>query len=47
MSHTEIITIKNPSRKLEEQIRWIGAQKYLRQKKLVAEDCPTAKVIMA
>lgn len=45
MSYTDKITIKNPSRKLEEHLRWIGVQKYLRMKKLATDDMSSAKVI--
>ena len=45
MSYTEKITIKNPSRKLEEYLRWIGVQKYLRLKKLASEDSSSAQII--
>ena len=45
MTHTEKITIKNPSRKLEDYLRWIGVQKYLRLKKLATEDSSSAQVI--
>lgn len=34
MNYTEVITIKRPSRKLEERLRWVGVQKYLRLEKL-------------
>lgn len=45
MCNTKITTIKNPTRNLEEQIRWIGVQKYLRLKKLISEEMPAAKII--
>jgi hypothetical protein len=45
MSYTDKITIKNPSRRLEERLRWIGVQKYLRLKKLATDDMSSAKVI--
>lgn len=38
MSHTETITIKNPSRKLEEAIRKVGVQKYLRLERLCSDE---------
>lgn len=45
MNRTEIISIKNPSRKLEERIREIGVQKYLWLEKLCSEETiPTQAV---
>ena len=38
MVKTEYITIKNPSRKLEEAIRKIGVQKYLWLKRLCSDE---------
>ena len=38
MSYTEKITIKNPSRKLEEAVRKIGVQKYLWLEKLCSDE---------
>ena len=38
MSNSRTITIKNPSRKLEERIRKIGVQKYLWIEKLCSEE---------
>lgn len=46
MSYTKRTIIKNPSRELEERIRWIGVQKYLRLEKLAKEDLPSAQIIM-
>ena len=37
MSNSRTITIKNPSRKLEEKIREAGVQKYLWLKELCSE----------
>lgn len=46
MKNTDKTTIKEPSRKLEEHLRWIGVQKYLRLKELANNESPTAKVIV-
>ena len=45
MSYTKRTIIKNPSRELEERIRWIGVQKYLRLEKLAKEELPSARII--
>jgi hypothetical protein len=45
MNKTEKITIKNPSRKLEETIRKIGVQKYLWLEKLCTDDTKPTQVI--
>jgi len=44
MSNSRTITIKNPSRKLEEKIREAGVQKYLWLKELCSEDTKPNKV---
>ena len=44
MSNSRTITIKNPSRKLEEKIRDAGVQKYLWLKELCSEDTKPNKV---
>jgi hypothetical protein len=46
MKYTDKTTIKEPSRKLEEHLRWIGVQKYLHLKELANNESPTAKVIV-
>ena len=45
MSNSRTITIKNPSRKLEEKIREAGVQKYLWLKELCSEETTPNKVI--
>ena len=45
MSYTENITIKNPSRKLEEYLRNVGVKKYLWLQKLGSDDVKPTKVI--
>lgn len=45
MNYTEIITIPNPSRKLEEAIRKIGVQKYLRLERLCSEEIMPTHII--
>ena len=45
MSHTENITIKNPTRKLEEYIRKIGVRKYLWLEKLCSDETQPTKVL--
>jgi hypothetical protein len=45
MSNSRTITIKNPSRKLEEKIREAGVQKYLWLKELCSEENKPNKVI--
>ena len=45
MSNSRTITIKNPSRELEERIREAGVQKYLWLKKLCSEETKSDKVI--
>jgi hypothetical protein len=45
MGNSRTITIKNPSRKLEEKIREAGVQKYLWLKELCSEDAKPNKVI--
>jgi hypothetical protein len=45
MSYTKVTTIKNPSRKLEEHVRWIGVQKYLWLEKLCSDETKATKVI--
>lgn len=47
MSYTEKITIKNPSRKLEEAIRKVGVQKYLWLEKLCSNDTQASHVVKA
>ena len=44
-SNTRTITIKNPSRKLEERIRKIGVQKYLWIEKLCSDETKPTKTI--
>lgn len=46
MAYTEKIIIKNPSRKLEEHLRWIGVQKYLRLRELGSEESQPVKVVL-
>jgi len=45
MGKTEYITIKNPSRKVEETIRKIGVQKYLWLEKLCSDETKPTQVI--
>jgi hypothetical protein len=45
MSYTEKITIKNPSRKLEEKVRKIGVQKYLWLEKLCSDDTVPTHIV--
>lgn len=45
MSNTRTITIKNPSRKLEERIRKIGVQKYLWIEQLCSDETKPTKTI--
>ena len=45
MSYTKTTIIKNPSRKLEERVRWIGVQKYLWLEKLCSDETVPTKVI--
>jgi hypothetical protein len=45
MSNSRTITIKNPSRKLEERIRKIGVQKYLWIEKLCSDETKPTKTI--
>ena len=45
MSNSRTITIKNPSRKLEEHIRKIGVQKYLWIEKLCSDETEPTKTI--
>ena len=45
MSNSRTITIKNPSRKLEERIRKIGVQKYLWIEKLCSDETEPTKTI--
>ena len=45
MSYTEKITIKNPSRKLEETIRKIGVQKYLWLEKLCSDKTQPTHIV--
>ena len=45
MSYTEKITIKNPSRKLEEKVRKIGVQKYLWLEKLCSDDTMPTHIV--
>ena len=45
MSNSRTITIKNPSRKLEEQIRRIGVQKYLWLEELCSDETKPTKEI--
>jgi hypothetical protein len=45
MSNSRTITIKNPSRKLEERIRKMGVQKYLWIEKLCSDETKPTKTI--
>lgn len=45
MSYTENITIKNPSRKLEEYLRDVGVKKYLWLQKLRSDDMQPTKIL--
>ena len=45
MSNSRTITIKNPSRKLEERIRKIGVQKYLWIEELCSDETKPTKTI--
>jgi len=45
MSNSRTITIKNPSRKLEEHIRKIGVQKYLWIEMLCSDETEPTKTI--
>ena len=45
MSYTEKLTIKNPSRKLEERMRKIGVMKYLWLEKLCSDETKPTKII--
>lgn len=45
MSYTKTTVIKNPSRELEEHIRKIGVEKYLRLEKLCSDEVKPTKVI--
>ena len=45
MSHTENITIKNPSRKLEEYLRDVGVKKYLWLQRLRNDDMQPTKIL--
>ena len=45
MSNSRTITIKNPSRKLEEHIRKIGVQKYLWIERLCSDETKPTKTI--
>ena len=45
MSNSRTITIKNPSRNLEERIRKIGVQKYLWIEQLCSDDIKPTKTI--
>lgn len=45
MSNTKITNIENPSRKLEEYLRWIGVQKYLSLRELCSDKTEPTKVI--
>jgi hypothetical protein len=45
MSNSRTITIKNPSRKLEEHIRKIGVQKYLWIEQLCSDETKPTKTI--
>ena len=45
MGNSRTITIKNPSRKLEEKIREAGVQKYLWLKELCSDETKPNKVI--
>lgn len=47
MCKTKITTIKNPSRTLEEYLRWIGVQKYLSLRELCSDETESTKVICA
>ena len=45
MSNSRTITIKDPSRKLEEKIREAGVQKYLWLEELCSDNVKPTKVI--
>ena len=45
MSYTENITIKNPTRKLEEYLRNVGVKKYLWLQKLGSDEVQPTKII--
>ena len=45
MSYTEYVTIKNPSRKLEEYLRNVGVKKYLWLQRLGSDDVQPTKII--
>ena len=45
MNYTEIITIKNPSRRLEEYLRNVGVKKYLWLQKLGSDEVQPTKTI--
>ena len=45
MSNSRTLTIKNPSRKLEEKIREAGVQKYLWLKELCSDKSQPNKII--
>ena len=45
MTKTERITIKTPSRKLEEAIRRIGVQKYLWLEKLCSDETKPTHIV--
>lgn len=45
MSYTEQVTIKNPSRELEEHLRWVGVQKYLWLKRLCSDEVKPTRII--
>ena len=45
MKYTETITIQKPSRKLEEAIRKIGVQKYLRLERLCSDEIKPTHIV--
>lgn len=45
MNYTEKMTIKNPSRKLEEAIRKIGVQKYLWLERLCSDETQPTHIV--
>ena len=45
MNYTETVVVKKPSRKLEEAIRKIGVQKYLRLEKLCSDEIQPTRIV--
>ena len=43
--NTKITTVKDPSRKLEEYLRWIGVKKYLSLRELCSDETEPTKEI--